>query len=114
LGGKEMLDLAYVEDSAADVDLNIVATGDGRLIEVQGTAEAEPFSREQLDRLLDLGLAGCAALTRVQQEALRGLKLLIASGNAKKVVELRRLVAQAGLSVHVCRFDRCGVVRGAG
>ena len=68
--GKEMLDLAYEEDSAADVDLNIVATGDGRLIEVQGTAEAEPFSRQQLDRLLDLGLAGCAALTRVQQEVL--------------------------------------------
>ncbi len=68
--GAEMLDLAYVEDSAADVDLNIVATGDGRLIEVQGTAEAEPFSREQLDRLLDLGLAGCASLTRLQQEAL--------------------------------------------
>jgi len=72
VSGKEMLDLAYVEDSAADVDLNIVATGDGRLIEVQGTAEAEPFSRQQLDRLLDLGLPGCAALTRVQQEALRG------------------------------------------
>jgi len=71
VGGKELLDLAYVEDSSADVDLNIVATGDGRLIEVQGTAEAEPFSRQQLDRLLDLGLAGCAALTRVQQEALK-------------------------------------------
>jgi ribonuclease PH len=72
VGGVEMLDLAYTEDSAADVDLNIVATGDGRLVEVQGTAEAEPFSRQQLDRLLDLGLAGIAALTRVQQEALRG------------------------------------------
>lgn len=71
VGGSPMLDLAYTEDSAADVDLNIVATGDGRLIEVQGTAEAEPFSRQQLDRLLDLGLAGCAALTRVQLEALR-------------------------------------------
>lgn len=72
VGGVEMLDLAYTEDSAADVDLNIVATGDGRLIEVQGTAEAEPFSRQQLDTLLDLGLAGIAALTMVQQEALRG------------------------------------------
>jgi ribonuclease PH len=71
VAGAELLDLAYVEDSAADVDLNIVATGDGRLIEVQGTAEAEPFSRQQLDRLLDLGLAGCAELTRVQQEALK-------------------------------------------
>ena len=72
VGGVEMLDLAYTEDSAADVDLNIVATGDGRLIEVQGTAEAEPFSRQQLDTLLDLGLAGIATLTRIQQEALRG------------------------------------------
>ena len=71
VGGAEMLDLAYVEDSAADVDLNVVATGDGRIIEVQGTAEAEPFSREQLDSLLDLGLAGCAELTKLQQEALR-------------------------------------------
>ncbi|HSN11655.1 MAG TPA: ribonuclease PH [Propionibacteriaceae bacterium] len=72
VGGAEMLDLAYEEDSAADVDLNVVATGDGRLIEVQGTAEAEPFSRAQLDRLLDLGLEGCATLTRLQEEALRG------------------------------------------
>ncbi len=72
VGGVPMLDLAYEEDSKADVDLNIVATGDGRLIEVQGTAEAEPFSRQELDRLLDLGLAGIAALTRQQQEALRG------------------------------------------
>jgi ribonuclease PH len=72
VGGVEMLDLAYTEDSAADVDLNIVATGDGRLIEVQGTAEAEPFSRQQLDTLLDLGLAGIAELTQMQQEALRG------------------------------------------
>ena len=72
VGGVPMLDLAYEEDSKADVDLNIVATGDGRLIEVQGTAEAEPFSRQELDRLLDLGLAGIAALTWQQQEALRG------------------------------------------
>lgn len=71
VGGLELLDLAYTEDSSADVDLNIVATGDGRLVEVQGTAEAEPFSREQLDKLLDLGLAGCATLTRLQQEALK-------------------------------------------
>lgn len=70
VGGVPMLDLAYEEDSRADVDLNIVATGDGRLIEVQGTAEADPFSRQQLDMMLNLGLAGCSALTRVQQEAL--------------------------------------------
>ena len=68
--GQPMLDLAYTEDSTAEVDLDVVATGDGRLIEVQGTAEGEPFSRTQLDQLLDLGLAGCAELTRLQAEVL--------------------------------------------
>jgi ribonuclease PH len=70
IDGVTMLDLAYSEDSRAEVDLNVVATGDGRLIEVQGTAEGEPFSRAVLDELLDLGLAGCATLTATQNEAL--------------------------------------------
>jgi ribonuclease PH len=68
--GVPLLDLAYDEDSVADVDLNVVATGDGRLVEVQGTAEGEPFDRSQLDALLDLALAGCADLTAHQQAAL--------------------------------------------
>lgn len=70
IDGVPMLDLAYSEDSRAEVDLNVVATGDGRLIEVQGTAEGEPFSRAVLDELLDLGLAGCVSLTGKQSEAL--------------------------------------------
>jgi len=70
VGTVPLLDLEYTEDSTAEVDLNIVAAGDGRLIEVQGTAEREPFSRDVLDSLLDLGLAGCAELTRLQREAL--------------------------------------------
>ncbi len=70
VGGEVLLDLDYSEDSTAEVDLNVVAAGDGRLIEVQGTAEREPFSRETLDRLLDAGLAGCAELTRLQRAAL--------------------------------------------
>ena len=65
-----LLDLAYVEDSAAEVDLNVVTTGDGRFIEVQGTAEGMPFDRTMLDALLDLGVTGTAELTRIQQEAL--------------------------------------------
>ena len=65
-----LLDLAYVEDSAAEVDLNVVTTGDGRFIEVQGTAEGMPFDRVMLDALLDLGVAGTAELTRLQQAAL--------------------------------------------
>jgi ribonuclease PH len=68
--GLPLLDLPYDEDAAADVDFNVVATGDGRLVEVQGTAEGAPFDRAQLDELLDLALAGCAELTRLQQAAL--------------------------------------------
>ena len=68
--GVPMLDLAYTEDSAAEVDLNVVATGTGEFVEVQGTAEGKPFPRPVLDELLDLGLAGCADLTRLQAEAL--------------------------------------------
>ena len=68
--GEVRLDLPYEEDSRAEVDLNVVATGAGELIEVQGTAEGKPFSRDVLNKLLDLGLAGCTELTRLQQEAL--------------------------------------------
>jgi ribonuclease PH len=68
--GTPMLDLAYVEDSAAGTDMNIVMSGDGRFVEVQGTAEGQPFDRDELNQLLDLGVAGCARLTELQQEAL--------------------------------------------
>jgi ribonuclease PH len=70
IDGELKLDLPYEEDSRAQVDLNIVATGDGRLIEVQGTAEGDPFSRTELDSMLDLGLKGCADLSHIQQDAL--------------------------------------------
>jgi ribonuclease PH len=72
VGGTPMLDLCYAEDSAADTDMNIVMSGDGRFIEVQGTAEGTPFDRPVLDQLLDLGAAGCAQLTELQQAALAG------------------------------------------
>lgn len=65
-----LLDLCYAEDAGAEVDMNFVATGDGRLVEVQGTAEGAPFSREQMDVLTDLALAGIRALTVQQQTAL--------------------------------------------
>jgi ribonuclease PH len=70
IDGTAMLDLAYTEDSIAEVDLNVVATGGGEFVEVQGTAEGKPFDRARLDELLDLGLAGCSQLARLQQEAL--------------------------------------------
>jgi ribonuclease PH len=65
-----VLDLNYVEDVAAETDMNIVATGRGLLVEVQGTAEGQPFTREELDALVDLGLAGIAQLTRIQHDVL--------------------------------------------
>jgi ribonuclease PH len=68
--GQALLDLRYEEDSEASTDMNVVMTGSGAFIEVQGTAEGTPFSRAELDVLLDLGAAGCAELTRIQQEAL--------------------------------------------
>ncbi len=68
--GVPVLDLPYEEDVAAEVDMNIVCTGDGRFVEVQGTAEGEPFDRATLDRMLDLGVAGCAELTKIQTQAL--------------------------------------------
>lgn len=68
--GEPVLDLPYEEDVAAEVDMNIVCTGDGRFVEVQGTAEGHPFDRATLDRMLDLGVAGCAELTALQTEAL--------------------------------------------
>ena len=64
------LDLCYEEDVAAQTDMNVVCTGDGSFVEVQGTAEREPFGRELLDELLDFGVAGCAELTRLQRAAL--------------------------------------------
>jgi ribonuclease PH len=66
VGGHAVLDLSYDEDAGAEVDCNVVMTGSGRLVEVQGTAEGEPFSRGDLDALLDLAGAGIEALTRTQ------------------------------------------------
>ena len=67
--GEAVLDLDYREDSAADVDFNVVMTGAGELIEVQGTAEGEPFTRAQLERLLDLAGAGIGTLMEIQRQA---------------------------------------------
>ena len=68
--GEPRLDLCYDEDVTAEVDMNIVCTGTGEFVEVQGTGEAGVFDRAQLDALLDLGVAGCAQLAALQAEAL--------------------------------------------
>ncbi|MBV8670543.1 MAG: ribonuclease PH [Candidatus Eremiobacteraeota bacterium] len=70
VGDAPMLDLTYEEDSRAEVDMNVVMTGDGRFVEIQGTAEQEPFNRGQLDKLLALARAGIEAIIGVQREAL--------------------------------------------
>ena len=70
VGGQPLLDLDYSEDSVAEVDLNVVQAGDGRLLEIQGTAEGAPFSREQLDVLLDLAQPGIETLMAAQREVL--------------------------------------------
>ena len=66
-----MLDLKYDEDSKAEVDMNVICTGDGRFIEVQGTAERDPFSRQQMDLLLGLATSGIETLLRIQREAIQ-------------------------------------------
>mgnify|MGYP005646295659 FL=1 len=70
VGGQPLLDLDYSEDSVAEVDLNVVQAGDGRLLEIQGTAEGAPFSREQLDVLLDLAQPGIETLMAAQRDVL--------------------------------------------
>ena len=70
VNGQPMLDLCYEEDVTAETDMNIVCTGDGNFIEVQGTAEGKPFDRALLNKLLDLGAAGCSQLSKLQTQAL--------------------------------------------
>jgi ribonuclease PH len=73
--GVPLLDLKYDEDSRAEVDMNIICTGDGRFIEVQGTAERDPFSQQQMDQLLALATRGIEQLIRIQREALANANL---------------------------------------
>lgn len=70
IDGEPRLDLHYDDDVRADTDMNVVMTGSGTYVEVQGTAEGAPFDRALLDRLLDLAAAGCADLTALQRAAL--------------------------------------------
>jgi ribonuclease PH len=70
VGGVACLDLDYLEDSGCDTDMNVVMTGSGGFVEVQGTAEGTPFARAELDRLLTLATKGIAELVAMQKEAL--------------------------------------------
>jgi len=70
IDGEPRLDLMYEEDVRAETDMNVVVTGDGEFVEVQGTAEGKPFRRDELDALLDLAVSGCASLAAAQRNAL--------------------------------------------
>ncbi len=70
IGGSLLLDLAYDEDARADVDMNLVATGAGRFVEIQGTGEEATFSMDELHGLTELGLRGIAELGALQQRAI--------------------------------------------
>ncbi|MFD8545745.1 ribonuclease PH [Streptomyces sp. NPDC059649] len=72
--GTPLLDLCYEEDVRAETDMNVVCTGDGRFVEVQGTAEAAPFARDELNALLDLAVSGCTDLDTIQRTALAGTR----------------------------------------
>tara|TARA_A100001037_G_scaffold306754_1_gene355002 strand:- start:2390 stop:2800 length:411 start_codon:yes stop_codon:yes gene_type:complete len=72
VSGLPCLDLDYREDSRAQVDMNLVGTESGALVEIQGTAEGDPFPRDQLDQMIDLGMAGIKTLLAAQARALSG------------------------------------------
>ncbi|MFA5143480.1 MAG: ribonuclease PH [Candidatus Omnitrophota bacterium] len=73
LDGRPVLDLDYSEDSAAEVDMNIIMTGDGRFVEIQGTAEREPFDKDQMNKLITLAHKGIDELIAAQKKVLKGL-----------------------------------------
>ncbi len=77
VGNTPLLDLKYDEDSRAEVDMNVVCTGDGRFIELQGTAEREPFSRSQMDELVTLASRGIETLVGIQKKIISGTEISI-------------------------------------
>jgi len=72
VNGTPMADLCYKEDSKAESDMNLVMTGDGKFVEVQGAAEGAPFDRTELNQLIDLGESGIRRIFELQNEALKG------------------------------------------
>ncbi len=80
VGGKHFLDLDYSEDSVAEVDMNVVMTGSGQIIEIQGTAEGAPFSFDELDQLNKLAVKGIQSLTQIQEETLKEIREEIQKG----------------------------------
>ena len=74
VGGEIFVDLAYTEDSIAEVDMNIVMTGQGRYVEVQGTAERTPFAKQEMDQFMAIGWGGIQTLTALQKDLIGELE----------------------------------------
>ncbi|MBM6860429.1 ribonuclease PH, partial [Clostridium saudiense] len=83
VNGEKMIDLCYEEDSSAQVDMNIVGTGNGEFVEIQGTGEEAPFSRKDLNELLDLGEKGIKQIIQIQKDTLKMDALWIGTGESK-------------------------------
>ena len=105
IDGVPRLDLPYVEDVRAETDMNVVMTGDGKFVEVQGTAEGAAFDRAELDALLDLAEKGCADLTRAPAGGARPVRIFLASRNAKKILEMQRILAEHVPGIEVLGID---------
>ena len=115
IDGLPRLDLHYDDDVRAETDMNVVMTGDGRFVEVQGTAEGAPFDRAELDTLLDLASrrlrradpppAGRAGGVVVSTGSTDGRRVFLASRNAKKLAEMRRILAEHMPDVEVLGLD---------
>ena len=99
--GQAVLDLAYLEDSQADVDMNVVMTGAGKFVEIQGTAEETPFDRADLDMFLQLAEKGIRTLIEVQKSAVETtrMKILLATQNQGKIRELQDLLVDEDIEV---------------
>ena len=99
LEGQPLLDLEYVEDSTCDTDMNVVMTGAGHYVEVQGTAEGVAFTRKEMDALLALAEKGIGELIVAQKKITRRMKLVLASNNQGKLAELQALFAPLGVEL---------------
>jgi hypothetical protein len=99
--GTELLDLEYVEDVACDTDMNVVMTGAGHYVEVQGTAEGVPFTRKEMDELLRLAEKGHRGAGRPARERRSGVidRIVLASNNKGKLAELQAMFAPLGIAL---------------
>jgi len=105
--GMALLDLNYEEDSRAEVDMNVVMTGSGRFVEIQGTAEGAVFTKKEMDQLTEMAQKGIKDLTRIQKKSWREedkikerMEILVATRNRGKIREIRKALKGLRLQIH--------------